>query len=73
MTSDVLKAFIQTDAPVKGIGERVIMKICGKLVDYLVELDPVEYENLVVIENHQKVIYLLIKKAIYGMLEPSLL
>ena len=33
MTSDVQNKFIQTDAPEKEIGERVIMKIRGKLVD----------------------------------------
>ena len=54
MTSDVPNAFIQTDAPEIEIGERVIMKIREKLVDWLVDLDPGEYENLVVIENHQK-------------------
>ena len=73
MTSDIPNAFIQTDAPEKEIGERVIMKIRGKLVDWLVDLDPGEYENLVVIENNQKVIYLLIQNAIYGMLEALLL
>ena len=56
MVSDVPNAFIQTDAPKKEVGERVIMKIRGKLVDWLVDLEPGEYENLVVIENHQKVI-----------------
>ena len=73
MTSDVPNAFIQTDVHAKEVGERVIMKIHGKLVDWLVDLDPGKYENLVVIENHQKVIYLLIQKAIYGMLEALLL
>ena len=73
MTSDVLKNFIQRDASEKEIGERVIKKIQGKLVDWLVDLDPGEYENLVVIEKHQKVIYLLMQKAIYGMLEALLL
>ena len=73
MVSDVPNAFIQTDEPKKEVGERVIMKIRGKLVDWLVNLEPGEYKNLVVIENHQKVIYLLIEKVIYGMLEASLL
>lgn len=73
MRSDVPNAFIQIDAPVKDVGERVIMKICGKLVDWLVDIDPGEHKNLVVIENNQKVIYLMIQKAIYGMLEASLL
>ena len=73
MTSDVPNTFIQTDAPEKEIGERFIMKIRGKLVDWLVDLDPGEYENLVIIENYQKVIYLLIQKAICGILKASLL
>ena len=42
-------------------------------MDWLVDIDPGEYENLVVIENQQKVIYLLIQKETYGMLEASLL
>ena len=58
MTSYFPKVFIQTDAPVKEIGKRVIMKIRVSLVDWLLELDPGEYENLVVIENHQKCIHL---------------
>ena len=49
------------------------MKIRGTLVDWLVDIDPGEYENLVFIKNNQKVIYLLIQKAIYGMLEALLL
>ena len=42
-------------------------------MDWLVELDPAEYKNFVVIENGKKVLYLVILKAIYGMLEASLL
>ena len=42
ITSNVPNAFIQTDAPVKGIRERVIMEIRGRLVDWRVRLDPGE-------------------------------
>ena len=49
------------------------MKIRGKLVDWLVELEPLSYQSLVVKENGSKVIYLNILRAIYGMLEASLL
>ena len=49
------------------------MKIRGKLVDWLVELEPLAYQSLVVMENGSKVIYLNILRAIYGMLEASLL
>ena len=73
MTCDIPNAFIQTEAPRKDKGERIIMKVRGRLVDWLIELDPVGFERFVVIENGQKVLYLLILCAIYGMLEASLL
>ena len=47
---DVLNAFIQTLLPVKSDGERVIMKVRGKLVKWLVDIDPIAYNSLVVIE-----------------------
>ena len=40
MTSDVPNAFIQTDAPTKEVGKRVIVKITGKLVNWLFDLYP---------------------------------
>ena len=73
MSLDVPNAFIQTDAPIKKIGERVVMKIRGRLVDWLVEMAPNAYKNYIVIENGNKVLYLVILKVIYGMLEASLL
>ena len=73
MVSDVPYAFIQTDAPVKEVGKRVIMKICGKLVNWLQDIDPREYKNLFVMENNQQVIYLVTQKAICGILEAMLL
>ena len=39
MKSDVTNTFIQTDAPVKEVVERFIVKIRGKLVNCLVDLD----------------------------------
>ena len=42
-------------------------------MDWLVELDPVAYTNFIVVENIQRVLYLVILKAIYGILEASLL
>ena len=73
MTCDIPNAFIQTDAPKKMKGKRIIMKVRDRLVDWLIELDPVGFQKFVVIENGQKVFYLLILRAIYGMLEASLL
>ena len=50
-----------------------MMKIRGRLVDWLVNMSPTAYKDYVVIENGQKVIYLEILRAIYGMLEASIL
>ena len=49
------------------------MKIWGELVDWLCEIDPASYLPFVVYERGVKVLYLLVTKAIYGMLEAGLL
>ena len=53
--------------------DQIIMKIRGKLVEWLVEIAPETYQEHVVIENGVKVLYLEILRAIYGMLEAALL
>ena len=58
MSLDVPNTFIQALIPKKVKGERIIMKIRGKLVDWLIQLDPGTYQNLVVIENGVRVLYL---------------
>ena len=74
MSADVPNAFVQTEMPERKEGEdRVIMKITGPMVDILVELDPQTYSNFVVFERTRKVIYVVVLKAIYGMLVASLL
>ena len=73
LSMDFPNAFIQTLMHPKDDGERVIMKIRGKLVDWLVKIDPTAYLSLVVVERCVKVIYLDILRAIYGMLKASLL
>ena len=70
MTVDIPNAFIQTPMP-EG-EEKVIMKITGLLVKYLVEIEP-SYRDYIVYENGKKVIYVKILRAIYGMLQASLL
>ena len=70
---DIPNVFIQTILPLRPDEERVIMKIRGKLVDWLLEIAPTEYASLVVIERGVKVLYLHILRAIYGMIEASLL
>ena len=74
MTADVPNAFIQTHMPPPEEGEdRVIMKITGVLVDMLVQLSPDTYGPYVVYEKGRKVLYVQVLRAIYGMLQASLL
>ena len=75
MTADVPNAFIQAPMPeVKPGEERVMMKITGVLVDMLVQLSPEVYLPYAVFEkNGQKVIYVQVLRAIYGMLQAVLL
>ena len=74
MTADVPNAFIQTEMPEPEKGqERVIMKITGVLVDMLVQLSPEVYGKHVVFEKGRKVLYVQVLRAIYGMLQASLL
>jgi hypothetical protein len=74
MTCDILNAFIQALLPKKDPGEdRVVMKITGVLVDMLVDINPQLYGPAVVLENRKKVLYVEVLKAIYGMLEATLL
>jgi hypothetical protein len=72
MTVDIPNAFVQTDVKPKN-GERIIMKIKGALVDMLVAMNPELYQDYVVMERNTKVINVEVLKALYGMLESSLL
>jgi len=69
-TLDIPNAFIQTE--MEDREEKVIMKIRGKLVEILCDIDT-KYEDFVVKENEKKVINVHIKKAIYGLLESAFL
>ena len=72
-TCDIPNAFIQTDVEkVDKDGNRTIMKIRGALVDILCEMDKV-YEDYVTTEGTQKVLYVHITKAIYGLLVSAML
>ena len=74
MTTDIPNAFIQTELNQVKDGEaRVIMKVTGVVVDILVELAPQTYAKFVVFENGKKTLYLVVVKAIYGLLVSSLL
>ena len=49
------------------------MKITGVMVDILVDKKPQRYTGYVVYEHGKKVIYVVVLKAIYGMLQAALL
>jgi hypothetical protein len=73
MTTDIPNAFVQISAGLTEVGERMIIKIRGTLVDMLVELDSHTYKEHISFENGSKILYIHVQKAIYGMLQSALL
>ena len=73
MMMELTKTIIQTVMPEIENGERVLMKIRGKLAEWLVEIDATAYSSLVVIECGVTVLYLNVLRAMYGMVEAILL
>jgi len=74
MTADIPNAFIQTKLPdIKAGEDRVILKITGVLVDLMVQMAPEVYGPKVVFEDGKKVLYLLVLRALYGMMISALL
>ncbi|CAJ1951080.1 unnamed protein product [Cylindrotheca closterium] len=73
LTMNMPNAFIQTYMPEAKEGEdRIYMKITGMMVQILIDMAP-EYRKYVVLENRKRVIYVRVLRAIYGMLQSSLL
>ena len=76
MSIDLPNAYIQAEVPddakpkdpETGEPEQIIMKIVGRLVDYLVKVAPEIYGPYVVFENGKKVLYVEVLRGIYGML-----
>jgi hypothetical protein len=73
MTANIPNAFVQMDIENKPSGKRIIMKIRGQLVNMLVNIASQDYQNLVHLEGNQKVLYVEMLKALYSMLQSSLL
>eukprot|EP00978_Attheya_sp_CCMP212_P020733 scaffold59680_cov31-Attheya_sp.AAC.1 len=67
MTSDIPNAFVQTE--IDQSGEKTVMKIRGVLV----EMCPEIYQDYVVTHGKDKILYVRMLKALYGMLVASLL
>ena len=69
VSMDVPNAFIQAGVdPVKDGDPRITMKMTGELVDVLLKLDYELYSPYVVMEKGKKVIYMVVERAIYGMI-----
>jgi hypothetical protein len=68
MNTDIPNAFVQMDIEEKPNGEKIIMKIRKSCVDMLVYIFPNNYEAFIQCEGNQKVVYVEMKKALYGML-----
>ena len=66
---DIPNAFVQTERE----GKHVIMKMRGKLAELLVEVASEVYRDYVITERGQTVLYLELRKALYGMLQSALL
>ena len=74
MTLDVPNAFIQTAMPQPTDGsDRVIMKIEGTLAELLCEIDADTYQPHLVYEKGRPVLYVVVLRALYGMLIAALL
>jgi hypothetical protein len=74
-TCDIPNAFVQTElSHTDKDGDRTIMKIRGSLEDILCEMDAL-YTDFVVWEQRgrEKVLYVHVKKALYGLLESAML
>ena len=66
-TADIPGAFMQAD-----MDEVVHMRLVGTMVDLLLRIAP-EYAKYVVMERGQKVLYMLLLKALYGTMRAALL
>lgn len=68
-----LNAFIQVHVPLDLRGERIVMKVRGVLVNWLIQLNTVAYSQYIVYKNGKKLFYLEVFRDIYRKLFTSLL
>jgi hypothetical protein len=67
-TVDIPGAFMQAD-----MDDTVHVKLEGKMVDLLVKIEPKLYRKYVLIEKDKPILYVELKKALYGTLRAALL
>jgi len=68
VTADIPGAFMQAD-----MDEVIHMKLEGPLAELLTKVNPAKYEKFIEIEKGKPVMYVLLKKALYGTLQAALL
>ena len=73
VSCDIPNAFIQADVDVKPGDPRIVLIIRGILAEMLCKLAPDVYTPYMEEINGQKVLYLIVHKAIYGMIQSPLL
>ena len=73
MTADIPNAFVQTEIPQEEGKDRITMKIKGALIDILTELCPETYKDYIAMEKGERVLYVMMQKALYGMLVSAVL
>ena len=71
MTLNIPNTYIQAEVPPQKKGEGIVMKIRGKLVDWLCQVDLTAYLPFVVVEKSVRVLYLLVTRAIYTCYKPA--
>eukprot|EP00957_Ditylum_brightwellii_P074686 5676938-Ditylum_brightwellii.AAC.1 len=71
ITMHTLNTFVQTN--ILEQEQKIIVKTRGLLVDILLELCLGVYDNFVVMEGNQNVLYVQMLKTLYGMLVSSIL
>ena len=73
VTADLPNAFIQADINTKPGEPRTVLVIRGVLVDMLQKIAPDVYNKYVEYKKGKKVLYLVVNKAIYGMIKSPML
>lgn len=71
MTADIPNAFVETDIDQKLIEEMINLKIQGKSTDMLLELSPETYAKNVIFKGNNKILDVIMEKALCGMLPSS--
>ena len=68
VTADIAGAFLHAE-----MDDFVLVKLDGPMVSYLVRANPNKYKDFVEYERNRRVIYLRLKRALYGCVKRSLL